>query len=761
MTFNNKNLTSALSALEGQVNSLITRITGVRAQGPMMPGQTSIASSGNILQTSLGAFSSMTPGRIAGLGQAAGQVVQGAGKVVSGLSQMMPDVDATIQRAGTFYNATIRAGAGMSRAQMQQATLQGMRGGLTSPGADAEVANLLAQRGMMADTRFGSTYQQTTRAVGSAAKYLNMDNQSAAAAIEGLTNATGASNMLNRYGIFTADPTTGKEKTQGQIFEELAGKLGGAGATEEETLDSLRRGFLGAELKASGMTEDQQAMFSQYMIERSRGNKMDLSDPEAMQKLMDKAKEEGNENPFLPGYDLNTAKTDAMGGAEGSYIAGIKAATKVLEGLTKAGGAAAQALGFFKAGGDMLSGSPVAQGAGNIISGGISILGGLISIGGGIGGDNVVGNASAAALGATMMGGSGGGFAGTQQSGAPIGGDTGTSNASASSAPSPSNVQGSSGSSASAAAGAPQAFKLIHPVPNPKITAVFGQKKSSFSGEIVWPNGHKGVDYEAKQGAPIYAAADGEVMPTDSGGQLGNYVKIKHSNGMYTFYAHLSSKSVSQGTVKQGQPIGAAGNTGTKSFGVHLHFALSTSSTTAGAIDPAPYMSGAASSLGVTASNPEQGASGATPAASGDTATGGSGEDTSGRTLSSATNLLEITSSGYSAAAGSSSVAQLDSLSAASFVSAKTGASQAANRPNEGGEGYTGDEDDKVYISPTGASRVVRGANRKPSAGQVSTNNVTINLTIAQATDDEAKRFAVMVKRTLEQESMMNRMART
>ena len=740
MTFNNKNLTGALSALEGQVNSLISKITGVRAQGPMMPGQTSVASSGNIMQNALGAFSSMTPGAV----QRVGQVVQGAGQVASGLSQMMPDVDATIQRAGTFYNATIRAGAGMSRPQMQQATLQGLRGGLTSPGSDAMVAGYLAQRGMMADTRFGSTYQQTTRAVGSAAKYLNMDNQSAAAAIEGLTNATGASNLLNRYGIFTADPITGEEKTQGQIFEELAQRLtaGQPGATEEETLDSLRRGFLGTELKASGMTEDQQAMFSQYMIERSRGNTMDLSDPEAMQKLMDKAKEEGNENPFLPGYDLNTAKTDAMGGAEGSYIAGIKAATKVLEGLTKAGGAAAQALGFFKAGGDMLSGSPVAQGAGSILSGGLNIFG--IRIGASIGGDNVVGNASAATLGTTMMGGSGGGFAGTQQGGAPIGGDTGTSNASASSA-----------------SGAPQAFKLVHPVSSPKITAVFGQKKSSFSGDIVWPNGHKGVDYAAKLGDPVYAAADGEVMSTDSGGQLGNYVKIKHSNGMYTFYAHLSSKSVSQGTVKQGQPIGAAGNTGTKSFGVHLHFALSTSSTTAGAIDPAPYMSGAASSLGVTASNPEQSDSGATPAASGDTATGGSGEDTSGRTLSSATNLLEITSSGYSAAGGSSSVAKLDSLSAASFVSAKTGASQAANRPNEGGEGYTGDEDDKVYISPTGASRVVREANRPASAGQVSTNNVTINVTIAQATDDEAKRFAVMVKRTLEEESMMNRMART
>lgn len=742
MAFNNQNLTSALSGLESQVNSLLTKITGVKVAGPMRPGQTSIApagnlftksgSQGNVLSNSMAAFSGTSPERVGGM-------VESGGQVLSGLSQMMPGVDATIQRAGTFYNATVRAGMGMSRQQMQQATLQGLRGGLTAPGSDARVANLLAQRGMAADASFGSTFQQTTRAVGGAAKYLNMGNESAAAAIEGLTNATGASNMLNRYGIFTADPTTGKEKTQGEIFSEMAGKLGGEGATEEETLDSLRRGFLGAELKASGMDADQQAMFSQYMIERSRGNEMDLSDPEAMQKLMDKAKEDGNENPFLPGYDLNTAKTDAMGGAEGSYIAGIKAATKALEGLTAAGGALASVFGFVKSSTSLFSAESVGQG----VIGAIKGVGGLL----GIGGDNVVGNASAASLGAQMMS-SGGGSNG--QSSAPIGGDNVVGNASA----------GASGASASAASGAPQAFKLVHPVSNPRITAVFGQKKSSFSGDIVWPNGHKGVDYAAKLGDAIYAAADGEVMSTDGGGELGNYVKIKHDNGMFTFYAHLSAVSVRQGRVRQGQPVGAAGNTGTKSMGVHLHFALSTSATTSGAVDPSPYMSGAASSLGVTASNPEQGSSGGTPSASGDTATGGSGEDTSGRTLSSATNLLEISSSGYTAAGGASSVAGLDSLSAASFVSAKTGASEAANRPNEGGEGYTGD-DESAYISPTGASRLVSRPKSRTKSGTASTNNVTINLTIAQATDDEARRFAVMVKRTLEEDSMMNRMART
>jgi murein DD-endopeptidase MepM/ murein hydrolase activator NlpD len=737
MAFNQQNLTSALNGLEATVERILSKVTGSKVQGPMMPGQTSIRGSSNFLNNSLASFASATPERTANM-------VQSGGQTVSGLSQMMPDVQATVQRAGTFYNATLRAGGGMSRPEMQQATLEGMRGGLTSPGSDAMVGGYLAQRGMFASTKFSSNYQQTIRSVGNAAKYLNMDNATAATSLANLTSGRGASSLLNRYGLFTADTATGEKKSQGQIFEEMAQRLtvGQEAATVEETMDSLYGGFLGEELAASGMDEAGQQMMASYMIERAKGNNMDLSDPEAMQELMDKAKAEGNENPYLPGYDLNTAKTDAMGGAEGSYLAGIKAATKALEGLTKAGGALASVFGFMKSGTSTFMGDPVGQGFMDVVGG----VAGFFGVGSNSG-DNVVGNASAAAKGAQIMSGGAmgggsapGGFGGGSSS-HPIGGETSTSNA-------------------SAEAGAPQAFKLVHPVSSPKITATFGQKKSSFSGEIVWPNGHKGVDYAAKQGDTIFAAADGEVMPTEGGGQLGSYVKIKHDNGMYTFYAHLSSVAVRQGRVKQGQPVGGAGNTGTKSFGVHLHFALSTSATTANAIDPAPYMSGAASSLGVTASNPEQTSSGALPAANGETATGGSGEDTSGASLAGATNILEVTSTGYGAAGGASASSEIEGLSAASFPSANTAASTAVNGPSEGGEGYTGD-DESAQVSSSGVSRVVKRPAAKAKPATATTNNVIINLTIAQASDDEAKRFARMVKQTLEEDSMMRKMART
>lgn len=86
---------------------------------------------------------------------------------------------------------------------------------------------------------------------------------------------------------------------------------------------------------------------------------------------------------------------------------------------------------------------------------------------------------------------------------------------------------------------------------------------------------HRGVDYAAPQGTPVYAIGDGYVVKRgwDSKGG-GNYLKIKH-NGIYTTgYLHLQSfaKGIAQGTfVKQGQVIGYVGQTGLAT-GPHLDF---------------------------------------------------------------------------------------------------------------------------------------------------------------------------------------------
>jgi murein DD-endopeptidase MepM/ murein hydrolase activator NlpD len=88
-------------------------------------------------------------------------------------------------------------------------------------------------------------------------------------------------------------------------------------------------------------------------------------------------------------------------------------------------------------------------------------------------------------------------------------------------------------------------------------------------------HGYNAVDLAAGHGAPIRAAAAGEVIVAKGSGWnggYGNYVVIRHSNGTQTLYAHLSSMNVGVGSyVGQGQVIGGMGNTG-RSTGTHLHF---------------------------------------------------------------------------------------------------------------------------------------------------------------------------------------------
>jgi len=88
-------------------------------------------------------------------------------------------------------------------------------------------------------------------------------------------------------------------------------------------------------------------------------------------------------------------------------------------------------------------------------------------------------------------------------------------------------------------------------------------------------HGYNGVDLATYAGAPIVAAASGDVIISREGGWnggYGNYIVIKHNNGTQTLYAHNSSNIVSVGEhVVQGQVIGYVGSTG-KSTGNHVHF---------------------------------------------------------------------------------------------------------------------------------------------------------------------------------------------
>jgi len=87
-----------------------------------------------------------------------------------------------------------------------------------------------------------------------------------------------------------------------------------------------------------------------------------------------------------------------------------------------------------------------------------------------------------------------------------------------------------------------------------------------------WGEMHRGTDFAAKSGAPIYATADGVVTRAEWGSGYGRVVYVKHAFGIETRYAHMAKIRVKKGQrVSRGQRIGDMGNSG-RSTGIHLHY---------------------------------------------------------------------------------------------------------------------------------------------------------------------------------------------
>src|SRR5690606_6025210 len=85
---------------------------------------------------------------------------------------------------------------------------------------------------------------------------------------------------------------------------------------------------------------------------------------------------------------------------------------------------------------------------------------------------------------------------------------------------------------------------------------------------------HDGIDYSARTGDPVRAAANGVVVRAGWAGGYGNLVELRHRNGITTRYAHLSwipSTLRAGRSVRQGDQIGKVGSTGT-STAPHLHY---------------------------------------------------------------------------------------------------------------------------------------------------------------------------------------------
>lgn len=112
----------------------------------------------------------------------------------------------------------------------------------------------------------------------------------------------------------------------------------------------------------------------------------------------------------------------------------------------------------------------------------------------------------------------------------------------------------------------------IQPVSNKTLThlhSTFGERLHPLLGYV---RDHKGLDFTADIGTPVYATGDGLVKIAYFSGSFGNVIFLDHSFGYETRYAHLSKFNVKRGQkIKRGDIIGFVGNTGL-SGGPHLHY---------------------------------------------------------------------------------------------------------------------------------------------------------------------------------------------
>ena len=114
---------------------------------------------------------------------------------------------------------------------------------------------------------------------------------------------------------------------------------------------------------------------------------------------------------------------------------------------------------------------------------------------------------------------------------------------------------------------------LKTPLDGAKLSSNFGMRKHPISG---FNKMHKGIDFAAPKGTPVYAGGNGIIEVANTNGGYGKYIRIRHNNEYKTAYAHLEGfkKGISKGVrVSQGEIIGYVGSTG-KSTGPHLHYEI-------------------------------------------------------------------------------------------------------------------------------------------------------------------------------------------
>ncbi|MGW6867126.1 peptidoglycan DD-metalloendopeptidase family protein [Streptomyces sp. NPDC054901] len=107
----------------------------------------------------------------------------------------------------------------------------------------------------------------------------------------------------------------------------------------------------------------------------------------------------------------------------------------------------------------------------------------------------------------------------------------------------------------------------------------------------MWSSGyHTGIDFPVDVGTPVRAIGPATVVSAGNGGAYGNQIVLRHPDGLFSQYAHLSRLDVREGqTIPGGQIVGLSGNTGNSS-GPHLHMEVRTGPAYGSDISPVTYL---------------------------------------------------------------------------------------------------------------------------------------------------------------------------
>ncbi|MDP6787380.1 MAG: M23 family metallopeptidase [Rhodospirillales bacterium] len=114
---------------------------------------------------------------------------------------------------------------------------------------------------------------------------------------------------------------------------------------------------------------------------------------------------------------------------------------------------------------------------------------------------------------------------------------------------------------------------LLTPIDGARLSSRYGKRRHPILG---YTKMHRGLDFAAASGTPIYAGGDGTIEVAGTNGAYGRYIRIRHNATYSTAYGHMRrfARGMRRGKrVKQGQVIGYVGTTG-RSTGPHLHYEI-------------------------------------------------------------------------------------------------------------------------------------------------------------------------------------------